>query len=138
MNPYQKKFAISWNNRIYGLLPLPSLRMTTMLISVLLPWANYQQHLLVRPINLLHFPKESLLPFTDLTLRYSTKIHGQSLKKCLQRWFVLVAVDWPFLMRILGKYVIVLLRTHSAAHMEEYSEIMVLLLSRKVTLDRVM
>ncbi len=39
-----------------------------------------------------------------------------------------MVVDYPFLMRILGKRVIVWHRTHSAAHMDFYTEIMALLL----------
>jgi hypothetical protein len=59
-------------------------------------------------------------------------------KTCLQKWDVLVIVDYPFLIWILGNHVIVWLRTHSVALLDFYTEIMVLLLLRKVRLGQVM
>jgi hypothetical protein len=86
----------------------------------------------------LTFPKGKSASFFQFDPKIFNENSWPMLKDVLTKVGMLVDVDWRYLMWHLGKLVIVWLRTHSAAHMEEYIEIQVLLLLRKVILGRVM
>ena len=79
------KFAILWNKWINDPLLLQSPRVMNILISVLLPWANCQRHLLVPIISLKEFPRGKSASF----FRFDPKIFNED--------------SWPMLKDVLMK-----------------------------------